>query len=255
MRQTLTALALLGGLFPATGQAIVNIEELRSGADEPGLKTRVSLSASGAQGNTNRITLHSDLRLHWQRKQHDELLIFNRSYGESSKIRDINKSFLHFRHGQHLDERRTIEGFIQAESNEFARMDFRGLVGGGLRLRLDRSERNRYFLGLGVFHEQENIDTLSGLNEAEEKQFWRGNLYFVIKHTFNDVTRINSTTYYQPKFQDGSDLRMLEEILLLVGLSKRLDLRLSLEINHDSQPALTVEQTDTTYSSGIVYKF
>lgn len=255
LKYCLLLIGLLLPLIPSAAQAIVNVEELRSASDGPLFKGQVDLSASGTTGNSDQVSVHTGMRLHWQRTRHDNLLIIDRSYGKSNGIRNINKAFLHFRHGQHVSGRRTLEGFVQMESNEFSRMAFRGLAGTGVRLRLGNSDKNRNFLGLGVFHEWEQIEKDPTLNEKTDSTFWRFNQYLVLNYAFNERIRLVNTLYYQPKFSDIDDYRLLEEASVIIHLTDRLDLKQTLEIVHDSRPALTVEQTDTSYTTSLRYKF
>lgn len=251
----LTGLALLAGLLPATAQAIVNIEDMRSGAGAAGFAGNIEFSASGSRGNSEQLTLRSSARLDWRRNTSNDLLIADYSYGEAARLRNINKAFVHLRHGRRLTPRYTLEGFLQAGSDEFARIAFRGLVGGGLRIRLAADRSDRYVLGAGAFHEWENIEPQPGLSEQQQSRFWRGNLFLALRYAFSEHGRLVNTVYYQPRVAAAADLRLLDETVLLVALNDRLDLKLSLEISHDSRPPLDVEQTDISYTSGISFHF
>ena len=48
---------------------------------------------------------------------------------------------------------------------------------------------------------------------------------------------------------------VLEQASLHVNLTRRLDLKISLDMAHDNRPPQLIEKTDTTYRTGIEYQF
>lgn len=248
-------------LLPLTCHAIVNVEGMRKQHSEPGLSGNMELAATGSEGNSDKSNLFAAARLQWQRNDSTTLVIANRSYGESNQVRDTNKSFLHARHIVANTADRALEGFVQLETNEFSRLDLRSLAGGGVRWALlqgpdsNATDKVLATLGIGAFYSIETLAEQTGLTDDGTETLWRMNSYFALDYKINAYTRFVSTTYYQPAISDSADYRALEQASLSVQIVDSLNLKVSLDIAHDSQPPQGVKRTDTSYKTGLVYEF
>lgn len=249
------ALAFALALVCAPAAAIVNIESARRGADQQGLVGRLDLSLNGASGNTDNFYLTLGHRLQWNHGRATELGIFEYAYGESNDVSDTNNLFLHYRHTEQITERRAVEAFAQAEENEFTRLSFRGLLGAGVRYTLADADATGAHLGLGAFFVRENLEERVGLTDGGTDDFWRANLYLSLTRRLDDHIRAVNVVYYQPALEDAGDYRLLDEAALKVKFSDRVDLRISLEVTHDSRPPQAVEETDVSYVTGVEYSF
>jgi len=248
-------LAALTLWLPATAQAIVNIEGQRNISQQEGLSGSLNLSVSGASGNTDNIVISSGGRLNWQRSQSVTFLIARYNYGENNQTRNINQTFTHLRHIMTINPDRAIEGFLQAERNEFTRMSLRALAGAGLRLTVHNSIRGQAFLGLGAFASAETLEERSGLTDSGTERLFRANTYLALDYAINKQVSISSTSYYQPAMDNHRDYRLLEQAALKVSISNSLALKLALDIAHDSLPPQAIDKTDISYHSGIEYTF
>lgn len=251
-----TALGVLFFGAVAPSSAIVNIEDVRVEV-KPGFSGQVAFSATGQLGNTDQRNLSLGTRVQWHRETATDFIVLNYDRGETADVVDTDKAFLHARHIGHITDRRAWEAFGQIEQNEFTRLSYRGSIGGGLRWIVfkDAGERTSVTVGSGAFYSRERLEPLAGTTDAGVETLWRANFYVAAKHHINDNVRIASTTYYQPALRDAGDFRALEQLALLIKLTDRLDLRLSLDVAHDSRPPQLVEKTDVTYRTGIEYAF
>ena len=230
--------------------AIVNIENIRVQKSEDGFSGQLEIDASLQSGNTNNTRIGIGSRLQWIRGNQTNFLVLNHDYGEKSGIRDINKSFLHGRHIIQQNKKWAWEAFGQLEQNEFTRLSLRTLAGGGVRRTLrEEADKSAIYLGLGGFYSTERLDDNSTTDLV------RANLYFVVKHAFNQNTHFIGTAYYQPAVSNLGDYRALGQVALSVAISKKLDLKLSLDLANDSQPPTGVKSTDTSFRTGIEYRF
>jgi putative salt-induced outer membrane protein YdiY len=242
------------GTLPA--HAVVSMEDLHLKKPAEGFEGEFDLSAGGASGNTDKTDVSAGTRLQWQTGIHTNFLVMSYAYGQTNGVRDTNRSFLHARHIFQTSDPLAWELFLQGERNEFGRIAFRRLAGGGARFSLlERQERSAAFLGAGAFHEWETVIDTIGTTDTGTASTWRGNLYLVLKYRFNENVRLVSSTYYQPSFDDVSDYRALENSALEVAMTDKLGLRVGVEVRHDSRPPQTVDETDVTYRTGINYKF
>jgi len=256
MRNFLTAIAVAMFFLPVSALAIVNVEQAIIGPAEEGLHNRIEASVDGASGNTEKVGVKAELLSHWQHGSHADFLLLQYAYGKSSGLLDTNRFFAHLRHRTQISERWGVEGFGQLGRDPFARMSLRTLLGGGVRWTLmEESKKAGVYLGLGIFHEHEKLSFRSGTTDPLESRVWRANSYLVLKRRLNEQVRLYSTTYYQPEMSQVADYRLLEQLSVAIKLDENLDLKLGVDITHDSRPPQGVKRTDLRYSTGITIDF
>ena len=110
-------------------------------------------------------------------------------------------------------------------------------------------------MGAGAFYSREKYDLLAGQIEEETHNIVRGNFYLLTRYKFTETAKFYNTFYYQPDVAAFGDYRILEVATLKVAIDKSLDLKVSVQIAHDSKPPATVEQTDINYLTAIEYAF
>jgi len=241
------------GLFSATASAIVNVEDRRDDGDADGSSGAARFSVSGDSGNSDRSDVAIGLRLFRRHEGSEALFLSDYAYGESQGVKNSNRSFLHLRYGSTFRPGTMIEGFAQVEQDDFARLEFRGLIGTGLRF-LMRGDATRASLGVGAFHSWERLtDAVPG--ERRDERLWRANLYFSIDRTLETGLQLHSSTYLQPRIGPMTDFRVLEQFACSVPVTDSIGLRLSLDIVHDSRPPRTVERTDLHYRTTLEVRF
>jgi putative salt-induced outer membrane protein YdiY len=240
--------------FPAN--AIVNVENMRVGGETPGISGNLDLSINGKRGNTKLNEYGVDGRLQNNAGKVTNFVVLSYDYAEVGDVRNTNKAFIHGRHVVQFQPRRAWEIFAQMEKNEFARLSFRGLLGGGLRFTLtEEPNRLGLYLGVGAFWSRETLDKRPGLTDDGTENFSRANLYLVYKHILNSQLSLVSTTYFQPRLSDTADYRALEQAALAVKMTDSLSLKLSLDFARDSRPPQAVKKNDTSYSTSLSYQF
>ncbi len=251
-----TLAALVAGVWSLPASAIVNIEDMRVGVPKSGYSGNLDLGISGKNGNSDKSEVAIDSRLQNHRDKTTDFVIFSYDYGESSNQRNANSTFLHGRHVMQLRQNSAWEAFVQAEQNEFTRLSLRALAGGGLRFTLKEAQDwIGIYAGIGAFYVRETLEQQPGLTDHGSDNFARASFYISYKHQLNSQVSLASTTYYQPRLDDGEDYRALEQATLAVKMSDSLALKLSLDISHDSKPPQTVDNTDISYMTAISYQF
>ncbi len=244
--------------FHHSAFAIVNIESKRAdpAAQEEGFEGFVNVDISGDNGNTKESDLALSVQLNWAGENSSDLLMLNYAYGETANVKDTDQSFLHYRHVWLARETVSYEAFTQLETNEFTRLKLRSLLGGGIRLKLDLPEKpHSAYLGLGLFRSREDLDPLISGGEVIEDYTTRLNSYLVYRYHMNEHVRLLNMLYYQPDVSEFGDYRLLEQLAINVALNKSLSLTVSIDIAHDSRPPQNVETTDTSYRTGLEYRF
>lgn len=250
------SLAVLLTTLSFNSAAIVNVENMRVGPDKPGISGNIDLSFSGKRGNSDKDEYGLDGRIQRNKGAVTNFVVVSYDYGEAGNIKNSDKSFIHARHVEKIEPDIAWEAFVQAEENEFARLSFRGLVGGGLRFTIaEEEDRIGLYAGVGAFYSRETLEARSGLTDHGSDNFGRANLYISYKHKINAQLSVLSTTYYQPRLGDTADARALEQAALAVKMTEKLSLKVSLNISHDSRPPQSVEKTDTAFKTSLSYHF
>jgi len=237
--------------------AIVNIENMRVDSAEKtqGFDSKLALDINGDNGNTQKIKAGVGARAQWYSESGTRFFVINYEYGESSDIKDTDKTFLHFRNIWYRSKGLAWEAFTQFESNEFTRLKLRALVGGGIRWKILQNHTQAAYLGAGLFRSKEELDPALLVTDEGITYNNRINTYMVYKYAITDHSRISNTLYYQPDINETSDYRLLEQFGLQLDITERLSFKLSLDMSHDSQPPQQIKQTDTSYNMGFEYNF
>lgn len=236
--------------------AIVNVEQAIIGPGKEGLSSHAELAIDGSSGNTNKNSIRAELLSQWLHGPHTEFLWLQYAYGKSNGLVDTNRFFAHLRHRTMVGEAWGVEAFAQAGRDPFARLSLRTLLGGGVRWTLlEAAGKAGVYFGLGAFYEHERLSPKAGTTDPLDSRLWRANSYLVLKRQLNDQIRLYSITYYQPAFRRMADYRLLEQLAAAIRLYKQLDLKLNLDIAHDSEPPQGVRKTDVRYSTGIAVDF
>lgn len=242
-------------LLPVTTMAIVNMDGLHFDNQEDTFSADVDLSVSGSTGNSTSSKAALNTQLNWIDENSINLAILGYQYGENNNVRNVNKSFIHYRYIHKLNNSIDWELFTQLETNEFTRLSYRGLLGSGIRYSITNSETHRAFLGAGAFHSKEEIEFTQGLTDDGIEEITRANLYFLSKYKITSTMSFSNVIYYQPRLNRLSDYRALLESKLDIKIHKDLTFRLSLDVEHDSEPSQTIKSTDVSYMTGLVIKF
>ena len=169
-------------LSPLSSMAIVNMDSLHFDKNNKRFSVDVDLTASGSSGNSNNSKVAFNSQFSWIKKKSINLVLMGHQYGDSNHARNVNKSFLHYRHIAKISDEMDWEAFSQIEKNEFTRLSYRGLVGTGLRFSILKSNEHDAFLGLGGFYSQEETEFTSGLTDDGVVDFVRANIYFFSKY-------------------------------------------------------------------------
>lgn len=242
-------------LSPLSIMAIVNMDGLHFDQKENTSSAALELTASGSSGNQNSTKTSLNGQYNWIENKAINLAVVGYQYGENNNVRNINKAFFHYRYIFQMNETLDLEIFGQIEKNEFTRLSYRGLVGSGVRYAIAKSNEHRGFLGLGGFYSSEKTEVTAGLTDDGVENFARANFYLLSKYKINSTLNLSNVIYYQPRLSDVSDYRALFESKLDFKIVKNLSLRLSLDVEHDSQPSQTIKSTDVSYMTGLAFKF
>lgn len=256
-KKTLQLVFVCLSFYAETAIAIVNIENMRvdSESKTQGFESMLALDISGKNGNTQKVKAGLGARGQWYKEKGTQFIVLNYEYGESSEIKDTDKTFLHYRNIRYQNKELAWEVFSQIENNKFTRLSLRGLLGAGIRWQILKNSEQISYLGLGAFRSKEKLEEQAPATDYGVTYNNRINLYLVYKYTISDNSRFVNTLYYQPDISDTKDYRLLEQFGLQVDINGNLSFKVSLDMAHDNRPPQLINKTDTSYNTGFEYRF
>lgn len=228
--------------------AFMNIESIRQNAKQ-GTSGSVGAKVDGQSGNSNKLASEFTTLTMVRADLNEYLAAGKYRYGESRHVKDTHEGNAHLRYARGFSAWSAGESFYQIEFNEFKKLKRRDLIGGGLRTVLSRQDANVLYLGTGLFYEHEDFE------DVTDEQTVRGNLYLSFVRSFNSHVSGTLIAYYQPSLNGFGDTRAQVDSGLQVKLVERLALTVEFDLQHDSQPAPGVKQTDTSYMMGLAYAY
>lgn len=212
-------------------QAITNIEERRLKDQDDGWQRIVELGFNGESGNNRKRQLNNALNISWQNEDIRFFTWASYQYGTSNGNKTDDNSFLHNR--VVFNHRRVWaqEIYLQYQSDPFAALERRILLGSGVRYQHRFSDTSFINQGIGIFHEEmrEREDTLT------ISQKTRLSLY-TFKMWNPGTYRVQSTLYVQPAFDDIEDVKAIWQWALVVPLGQRTEWRWQWQSSWDSKP-------------------
>lgn len=242
-------------IHPRVTLAIVNMDGLHFDKKKETFTADLDLTISGSSGNSNTSKAALNTQFSWLKEKSINLAILGYKYGETNTIRSVNKAFIHYRYIRQLNNTLDWELFAQLETNEFTRLSYRQLLGAGLRFSVAKSAKHHTFVGLGAFNSKEETEFTSGLTDDGVEEFTRANFYLLSKYKVTPSVSFSNVLYYQPRLSYPSDYRALLESKFDFKINGDLKFRLSLDIEHDSEPSQDIKGTDVSYMTGLLFKF
>ncbi len=239
-----------------TAHAQVNTEALRGPAREAGFYATLEGNFTLVAGNSDFVKTNGLARLDFVHGKYHGFLLGNYELGQQDGQSFIHNGFSHFRHVYEFAGSTAVEGFGQLEFNEFLLLRFRRLLGGGLRLgrpprQADKTPLWKTYVGLGLMHELEKIDT----SPISETSLFRGTSYVNFRIDFDTRFTGHAIVYYQPAVTDWEDYRILGQAGLLFHLTRGLALETRGKTRFDSEPPVGVRGYDFEMVNGFRISF
>ena len=232
------------------GQAqILNVENFRIKTDTVGWAGQLGLNFSLTKNTKSLTAISSNVHIQYKSLKSLYLIYGNYSLLLSDKENLIDNSVFHFRYNYQLSKTYIWELFVQGQKNSISKIDFRGLVGTGIRIKLSENEKYKYFLGSTLMFEHE-IQT-----DRMVYDLWRWSNYFSLSINPKDNFSFVSTTYYQPAFENFGDYRISSQNNFITKITKSFAFNTGFNLNYDNRPIAGVPKLQYHLVSGIVYNF
>jgi hypothetical protein len=254
MNKQIVSIFLMALLISPNLCAIRAINILKIGEKGIGLYGNFDISLNRTSGNSE--TENYKLGIFIENFHKKDLWLFNAThyFEQSSQIKTANKSYVHLRNIREMSKPSNSSGgsdweyFGQIEHNEFLRLEFRGLLGTGLRFKpfVDAN----FYLGAGPMLVRENYS-----DGRESQTFGKLNIYINVKSAISDATSVSYVVYYQPNMDKMNNFELVQSFELENKISKKFSLVIKLSHDYDSNPVDAVEKYDFEQTTAFRYKF
>lgn len=198
------------------------------------------------------LVLTNQLRLQYVSGKNKLLFINDYRFKKLNSNRFNNRNLQHIRYNYLLNNKITLESFIQRQQDEILGINNRTLVGLGPRFEVSNSKEYQFYLGTLVMQEYENS---KGKTENIIEQATRGNIYISSLLQPNKIITIAGTLYYQPKINLLSDYRIAMEASISLKLIKNLFFTSTLTYQKDTFPIFNIPEEQYRLENGFTYTF
>lgn len=248
--KSLSLLFLLALTYAGMAQ-IVNIENARIHTDTTGLSGDAGAGFSLIK-NTDKVFL-ANADLHLQYKTGKSLWLFLGEYGflkgAGAKLADY--SFIHLRYNYKISKLLRWEIFTQAQDNKVTKIDYRYLLGTGPRLKLAGSKWFHLYLASLLMYEYEKEKTTPAIIHKDARQ--SSYISFTLLPSKN--LGFTSTTFYQPRWGQWNDYRLLHQAMLRLKAGKHISVKWNWNYLYDAAPVAGIPKTNYNFTTGISYSF
>tara|TARA_B100001939_G_scaffold114753_1_gene99227 strand:- start:7856 stop:8605 length:750 start_codon:yes stop_codon:yes gene_type:complete len=231
--------------FDAAAEAIINVENLRK-EDTIGVFHAVSASFNSSQGNDDRNDYSFSYRLDNNSKSLDSFFIFNQSERKRDGVISQESTFIHGRLVFKNDRKADWEMLVQLSENPFKKYKRREVIGGGLRIAVDKNLR----IGIQLLKEDE--ETLDNIVAKTDR------LGFYIHDDFKVMENVNfnATLYFQPSVDNFEDDYKASALLAMnFNVNEALSFSIEYAYANDSSPPLNSDKIDESISTSFTYRF
>lgn len=238
--------ALLGlVLFPPEAAAqIVNVQPLVAAEDRDGPSGAIEGSLDWRSGNTELAQGTASLIVRYRAGRHLAFVMGRVEYAEDADDVFLNKDLEHLRYRVTIAPPFEAEVFAQHDRDEFRRLSLRMVTGAGPRLHLLRWEPLDVAVGVAYMLEHEVLGQGPTADSGESIVDHRLSTYATLALDLTDRVTLSHTLYAQPRFDAWSDVRVLSETQLMLGVVRHLAVKVSLSLAVDSQPPELVKEAD-----------
>ena len=171
--------------------------------------------------------------------------------GSQNGERNTEATFVHARWTAMWDPWVGSELFGQLQYDAFIDLSLRTLVGAGPRFAILLEEWIELYGGTGYMLEREVLSIPQSDPHPQRTLNHRWTSYVSFKLQFDEIVSARSVLYVQPRFDQFSDYRILEQLELQVKVAKHLALVNTFELRYDSDPPSQVRRLDLVLKVGL----
>ncbi len=245
------ATALLALPRFASAQSVLNTERVDP-LEVSGLFASVAAGTTLQGGNADVVKLKGNGATGYRATHSWLVLVGGLSYLSSSNKVSTDDRYLQIRYGRFLSPRTRTFHFVQIQNSREQALSHRLLLGNGVRHSFVRNANSRLDLGAGVMWESERLDAaLLPAGTPTTSHDWRGDFIAFAMHRISATSRLTNMFYLEPRVDIPADVRLLDELHLLVTIGAGFDLDVGFQWLHDSRPPGTVRPNDVELDTAL----
>ncbi len=233
----------------------INTDAVRKEVMPNGVEGSLDAAVSGSTGNRKSHALSGSAHVQGAYDRNWSMAYANGSYAEVNDAVYASSYFAFLGYGYRLTPWVQIEGFNQEHANEFRRLRFRQVVGGGPRTNWMLLDDLEMVVAAHYMYEYDLIDVKAGADEPESETAHRWNNTLHFQWDVDEALAIVLTTYLQPRFDDVSDYRVYQFVDFHVKLSNWLTNRIQVYARYDSDAPEGVHARDMEVSNALSWTF
>ncbi len=230
---------------------IVNVESQRISTDTTGWAGSVEGGFSVAKDVEQVFSANAGAHIQYKGAKSLYFLLGDYSFLKGAEKKYIDNIFFHYRYNYKFTEAIRGEFFTQLQGNKITKIDTRFLVGLGPRIKVPTSNKLKAFVGVIFMYEYEKELT----EELAYHRDARNSTYFSITYMPNEIIKLTSTTFYQPRLDHFGDFRILNQENVAFTITKKLSAVLSWNYLFDRYPVEGVPLSNFTFKTGFKYLF
>lgn len=238
---------------PLRGQGILNVERLQAGGRE-GFHGAATASGSYSAGNSDVLQLDAALGAAYRGARHWPRIFAGGELLRSANGRIVDNRFVHARYGYLFSPRVRSFHFVQVQSNNNLLVEWRVLVGSGLRGEIRLLENLTLELGTGPMFERERLDPERvGAGVPVETSVVRLATVGVFRWEIGGEATLLNVLYHQPVADDTGDYRVLDDLTISMRVISGLTVDLTVGWRHDSRPPSELDRDDARLRLGMSF--
>ncbi|HEX5555854.1 MAG TPA: DUF481 domain-containing protein [Chitinophagaceae bacterium] len=236
--------------FFSYGQ-IVNVESMRIAMDSTGWAGSMGGDFTLTKNTARIFSANAYGTVQLKTKKNLYLFLGNYGFLKGDTEKFIDNAFLHFRFDHSLTSFLQWEFFVQYQNNKITKIAKRFLLGSGPRFKLPTPEKLKTFLGIDFMYEYEEEISAPVITH----RVFRNSSYLAFTYKPTAYLQLVSTTFYQPRLDQFSDFRILNQETATFTITKKLSVTLNWDFLYDAVPVADIPKDNFTFSTGFKYLF
>jgi len=242
-------------LLPVVAEArIVNVQSAASRKAEEGLSAELAGTLLWTTGNTNVLQTSARADVLYLDGPHRTFFTGRIVRAVEDGDTSINSLFEHLRYRRRFVGPLSGETFLQHEYDEFRRLALRALFGLGPRIEFRLVYDWEIAVGSAWMLEFECFRDDGAPDAGEEELNQRWSNYLTVGGEITEGIALSHTFYFQPRFDDFGDHRLLSETAAVLDVKTWLAVKLAFVTAYDSRPPAEVRRLDTSFTTSLLLR-
>ncbi|MFZ1789038.1 MAG: DUF481 domain-containing protein [Saprospiraceae bacterium] len=240
---------VMSSIHHLSGQ-IINIEQKRIITDTVGFAGNIGLSVNASRYSQSFFAFNSNGHIQFKSHRHLILAFINYALVNVSGSEFNRNGFSHLRYNYEVNDLLRLEAFTQLQLNALLNIKNRNLNGLGIRLKLSQYENAKFYFGLAYMYEREALEQEKNLNIDN-----RMSSYFTFTLTPQENVKLSNTSYVQPLFNNFSDFRFSNDLVLSFQITKNLSFVTNFHFLYDAKPPVGIPTNNYEVTNGLSFAF